>query len=331
VDERDRALWFLVDAEGRRCSTRGGGKDDDDDRTEALRRISSTPPVLTRRALQEWLGAAHLQFLTIQTVRQLEHWWLCCRRKAGVAGGSDPNPNDSSLVLSELFELRLCLLRDDHAVATSQVASLFHVKPGQKEAAIHFVQQLIVLVGHLSDLSDLAEHTFQPLYQEWETSLRQVVRIDAYDSQYDHANDQEDRNNCSPFVRNVLDALAPQPRRDTIAGLVAEPSSDNDDLTVASATGLLAGRLYRLVLDRTSVSRSEWFSLWHREDCDHRRLSSTSQEEDGCPTSCRQRSYNRFHCGIYQLLYLGLIRQRAIAKQKDVQYDKTVLVWCGGE
>jgi hypothetical protein len=133
--------------------------------------------------------------------------------------------------------------------------------------------------------------------------------------------------------------IDPQFRRDLVAGLVLE-ASHLDVTTSASSMdpSLVAGILYTLILPIVSISEAEWFALWQKWWREHRgrgrgRLDPepTQDVPSEVPVSI-QELFDGFRCGVLQLQYLGLVRERRTSHVNGkTMYEKPVLVWCGGD
>jgi hypothetical protein len=126
----------------------------------------------------------------------------------------------------------------------------------------------------------------------------------------------------------------PQFRRDLVAGLLLE-SSRVDVPTPATHTNatFVAGILYSLILPIVSISEAEWFVLWRkwcREQRGQGRLDPKLKESD--EPAWTQELFDLFRCGVLQLQYLGLVRERRTSHVNGkTMYEKPVLVWCGGD
>jgi hypothetical protein len=139
--------------------------------------------------------------------------------------------------------------------------------------------------------------------------------------------------------------IDPQPRRDLVSGLaLAEAAAawpacaDPPPPSVPSCAPFLAGTLYRLILPVVSISEEDWFALWRQHYHDRlreRRLladpprgddggSSCSSSSSCCPDDLAsaaaapggaspQELYDAFRCGVLQLQYLGLVKDRRVA------------------
>jgi hypothetical protein len=129
----------------------------------------------------------------------------------------------------------------------------------------------------------------------------------------------------------------PQFRRDLVAGLVLE-ASHLDVTTSASSINpsLVAGVLYTLILSIVSISEAEWFALWQKWWREHQGRSRLDpQQAQDLPSEVPvsiQGLFDRFRCGVLQLQYLGLVRERRASHiNGKTMYEKPVLVWCGGD
>lgn len=131
---------------------------------------------------------------------------------------------------------------------------------------------------------------------------------------------------------NESDRL-PQPRRDHVTALLEDlehdenrnsDDLDNDNLktttTTTSSDIHIPGLLYRIILDRAAISEDEWFQAFYHE------RKQQQQHDLGLPDA-----FNLFGCGVRDLQISGLIRPRRIAGKSETLYEKTALVWCGGD
>ena len=135
---------------------------------------------------------------------------------------------------------------------------------------------------------------------------------------------------------NELDSNRPVhvscPRRDHVRALVHDIDSTgqirilNQD---RNQTNLLLinvpGIMYRLIQNRVTVTEIEWYQAFLDHVENHNDVPTTEHKE--------MTTTNWFHifgCGIRHLQISGLIRRNE-GRNNSIQYERTALVWCGGD
>jgi hypothetical protein len=164
-------------------------------------------------------------------------------------------------------------------------------------------------------------------------------------------------------------SMDPHTRRDLVSGLALEatrsPAGTEPSSLISNCAPFLAGTLYRLILPLVSISQEDWFALWHQYFHDRvlerNLVDQPGDEDDGSSDPAFhaddysvQELFIAFRCGVLQLKYLGLIKERQApsgaavgsggssvstsqgrrphdSTGNRVVYDKPVLVWCGGD
>jgi hypothetical protein len=109
----------------------------------------------------------------------------------------------------------------------------------------------------------------------------------------------------------------PLPRRDYVHALL-----DNSKITHGAKSASLIsipGWLYEIVRNRISITEVEWYQAFCLRYLDEIGIAPTAAK-----------IFSLFACGIRHLQVSGLIR-RSIGKNSIVQYERTGLVWCGGD
>jgi hypothetical protein len=119
---------------------------------------------------------------------------------------------------------------------------------------------------------------------------------------------------------------SPQPRRDVVSALLEDPPSQPiSSLDQDAYDNAIPGDMYRIILDRASISESEWF---------HAFVHATKSETHGSGRDSA-RQFACFACGARYLEVCGLIRRRCIVGKSgsnaSAVYEKTALVWCSGD
>ena len=130
----------------------------------------------------------------------------------------------------------------------------------------------------------------------------------------------------------VGDGEPPQPRRDHVTALLEgalEDNNNNNNKDACSSEIHVPGYLYRILLDRAAIPENEWFQAFVETYRHH-----SSNNNSTCPAAAAttpQALFDLFGCGVRQLQIAGLIRPRRAGGKAGTLYEKTALVWCGGD
>ena len=79
--------------------------------------------------------------------------------------------------------------------------------------------------------------------------------------------------------------------------------------------GNVVAKLYACLLDRTTISKSEWFDEFQ------------SITPNNLP---KEEVFKMFLFGVYQLMWTGIVKERSVTT-KNTTYEKVTVVWCGGD
>lgn len=108
-------------------------------------------------------------------------------------------------------------------------------------------------------------------------------------------------------IPDVIDCLMPQHRRQ-IAAAVVNPLVTDRILQVPSI-------LFHLIADRVAIPQQDWFQLY-------KEWTKQGDNDD--------ENWLLFSLGIYQLTYVGLIREKRGGSRALTVYEKAALVWSTG-
>ena len=137
---------------------------------------------------------------------------------------------------------------------------------------------------------------------------------------------------------NELDSNRPVhvscPRRDHVRALVHDIDIDstgqirtlNQDSNQMNLLLInVPGIMYRLIQNRVTVTEIEWYQAFldHVENHD---VEPTTEHKEMTTTNW----FHIFGCGIRHLQISGLIRRNE-GRNNSIQYERTALVWCGGD
>lgn len=127
----------------------------------------------------------------------------------------------------------------------------------------------------------------------------------------DHARKTEkclQRSVGSGRLSSLVDSLIPEPRSSIAESLFG--SSPMKDPAIRAPQ-----QLFELMRETVVISRSDWFELYRRAYGGHRKVEDT---------------WAFFALGIYDLLFMGLIRERPATARSDHLYEKVSVVWTSG-
>ena len=146
--------------------------------------------------------------------------------------------------------------------------------------------------------------------------------------------DENSASEQDPLERNNNVAVhIPCPRRDHVRALVQDMDNEsnnmtnNDDNNSKTMLSLMnvPGIMYRLIQNRVSVTEIEWYQAF----LDHVQSSNfVPMTTDTGETTTDW--FQIFGCGIRHLQISGLIRRNE-GRNNSIQYERTALVWCGGD
>jgi len=299
-EERNRLAWFILQPDAR-CSVHGKLK--------------------SRHAIEEWLDQLTIARVLYGFGLQIEQLMKKFDDGGNSAAERHDNehhlcPNDypltrgtsksSSALDHDDKKQILVLLAGLRKRCKDQTLPAFlgfngHRRELDSSRLIRCLNELIIVVDNCISMDEI-KRSIKSLLEEWH-----IVASS-------HHADQQSQE-------KALATLYNQPRRHTIAGLLKGAATLTS--TPAEDFGVklefLLNDLYRLILrDRVSISQSEWFTLFHHKIV---------------PQLERQEAYSLFVCGVSHLKIAGLIRERkrmGVCKNDSI-YDKTALVWCGGD
>jgi hypothetical protein len=118
-------------------------------------------------------------------------------------------------------------------------------------------------------------------------------------------------------VNTNISYPTPLPRHDYVHALLASSKIIHGSKSTAFIS--IPGWLYEILHNRISITEVEWYQTFCQRYLD---------EIDDSPTTTNL--FPLFACGIRHLQVSGLVR-RSIGKNSIVQYERTGLVWCGGD
>lgn len=256
------------------------------------------------------LVALRMQKLLYETFNNgsLEPFLLCPINKV-LRIDKELDEENRSILISALANLRA-----EAHVATESPFSYIDLLPGDKEPyeaeirgkTVHSINELLLLFDQCRSISE-AQSCLAPLVHEWVSQspspflLKPMCFL------------EDDEMSCRP----------PQPRRDHVQALLelnfvtaAGGGGDEEDKWV-----YIPGCLYRIILDRVSISESEWFDSF----------VETFPVGPGGDVASRAKLFHLFGCGVRHLQISGLIRDRRLKGKSGIMYEKAALVWCGGD
>lgn len=199
------------------------------------------------------------------------------------------------------------LRSESSQAATESAFSHLDLLPGDKlphetlirEKTADAINELIVLFDQCTTVSEVIK-CLEPLTDAWVTKspspLDNPLLLPS----------SQDEKVCSP----------PLPRRDHVNAMLEDLECVGDDRSV-----IVPGCMYRLILDRASISETDWFNSF----------VETYQHPAGTDATSRTMLFHLFGCGVRHLQICGLIRDRRVTGKSGTTYEKTALVWCGGD
>ena len=192
---------------------------------------------------------------------------------------------------------------------------VFHQKSIQNRVK-YKINELIVLLDHCITLDDVHRCI---------DSLLLLTINDNNKSGSDHPIHHTSDNNTSAALHVSC------PRRDHVRALIHEiDRKDNDDTTNEESNGKtllfinVPGIMYRLIQNRAVVTQKEWYDAFldHVQNKNNYVMTETMTTTDDW--------FSIFGCGIRHLQVSGLIRRNE-GRNHSIQYERTSLVWCGGD
>jgi hypothetical protein len=183
------------------------------------------------------------------------------------------------------------------------------------------VNELIVLmhayheeavVGEDKENADAISHRKANLWkcvEEWVHGLLQL--LSSAHSKLSSSNKASDEALCG--------ILLPEHRRNVAANLnsYGDKIGNSTSTDRHEAISTVPSQLFRLMTNQVSIERYDWFELYK----DWIGKLSLDEEE----------MWALFSLGIYQLINVGLIREKRATNRGQVVYEKAALVWSTGE
>jgi hypothetical protein len=309
TDATKRLEWFTLDPYGRKLLT-GNHRTTKQSLTrqqDEQQRLSSTLSCVMQ-ALSKLLMSTRDDMPSLMNIEaSLLHQGRM--RAMTVTIVQEMKKEDTKRILSRLAEAR-------SALSSSEVSEQPPSKKLLLHAEVEIANELIVLmhayqeegvVGEDKRYNDVTNHRKANLWksvEEWVHGLLQLLSTA-------HSSKASDDALCR--------ILLPEHRRNVAVALNIHGDKINKstDIHKHEAISTVPSQLFRLMTNQISIERYGWFELYK----DWIKKLSLDEEE----------MWALFSLGIYQLINVGLIREKGAASRGQVVYEKAALVWSTGE
>jgi hypothetical protein len=222
------------------------------------------------------------------------------------------NDNDRRSIISYITKI----IRSTYGTVTTDSVftklDLFHDEVAYHQTSIQNrvrckINELIVLLDNCIILDDVHR------------CIDSLLLFNGETSGYDHPLNEGD-NHSAVFV--------PCPRRDHVRALVHEIDSEDNDNNNKRTLLLInvPGIMYRLIQNRVVITEIEWYQAF----LDHVQSNNYAPTTKNIEVATTNDWFHIFGCGIRHLQFSGLIRRNE-GRNHSIQYERTALVWCGGD
>ena len=333
-DETRRLAWFYLTQDGRKTLT--GSK------------TTTTKESLLQRQdeLDELQGTLHagmtaLRHLsssssTIEIVESLQHPQLMKSMSMKLAKELLPKLSNKELLMKLGAIRESLLLPKKEATVSSSVRTRIGLSSSSSivprsaalQTTINATNEMILLFVENNDNNemikqpetnhnpDLFQQNLWQAVEEWILGLLHMLDT-THQKLQELSQQQQQQQQQQPNDNDVVtDTILPQHRRRVastlIEGNVVVAGSQEVQLTTVPSI------LFRLMDGRVAIPRYDWFQLYKEWT---NKLGDDNEE-----------AWSLFALGVYQLIYVGLIRERRGGSNRaETVYEKAALVWSTGD